>query len=130
MVSKSPKYVKNGTDLAEALGLPVSEGRAHYEGTFYKRPHHYPCAFFDRRGYIIVDSEAELIKIAKVSGERVNIQPELSRKPGYQVGENWQDWPQIESAHREKKAKKSKAHKALDNLSDEEKRRLIDKLKE
>jgi len=103
------KHVKNGTNLAEALSLPVAEGRFHIDGTFYQKPGAFPCAFFDQRGYIIVDSFQLLESIANVSGEKVNFQKQLSRTRGYVVGENWRDWPEMANRRGEKKAKMAKA---------------------
>ena len=123
------KYISDGTCLAEALRLPVAEGRFHIDGTFYKRPDKYPCAFFDRRGYTIVESETALEEIATVSGARANIQPELSKRPGYQLGQNWKEWPVIARARQSERAKVSKARRLLSGLTEQQRWELLDKLK-
>lgn len=105
------------------------EGCFHIDGTFYKRPDRYPCAFFDRRGYTIVESEAVLEEIAAVSGAGVNVQPELSKKPGYQLGQNWKEWPVLAKAQQSERAKLSKARRLLSGLTEQQRRELLDKLK-
>jgi len=125
----SKKHIANGTNLAEALSLPVKEGRFHIDGTFYKRPNAYPCAFFDLRGHIEVTSEYFLETISSISADRVNFKRPISKIAGYQVGKNWQNWPELEKAQRTKKAIKAKGAKALAGLSREEILELIDELK-
>jgi len=128
-MSNAPKYVKNGSDLAEALSLPVAEGRFHVDGIFYKQPSTYPCAFFDKRGKLIIESEAALEKISQISKGRVNFRRPISKQLGCQFVENSPDWPELAAAHAVKKARKPKAVKLLATLSDKEKHQLIDRLK-
>lgn len=129
-MAKTAKLVKNGSDLAEVLQLPVAEGRFHVDGHFFQRPGAYPCAFFDRRGYLIVDSEAALAKIARLSKQKVNFQRPVSTQKGYRFQENWPDWPMLANARTAEKAKLAEASTLLSRLSEEERRQLIARLSE
>lgn len=127
-MSKSSKLITSGSRLAEALSLPVAEGHFHRDGTFYARPNSYPCAFFDQRGYIIVDSEAVLTKLADVS-DKVNFGRPISKQAKYIIGDNWQDWPRLAQERQDQKSNVAQAKKLFAQLNEDERRKLIDKLR-
>ncbi len=126
-MTRAKPRIKNGTHLAKALGLPVEEGRYRDDGYFYERPKAYPCAFFDRCGYIVVESEEKLRDIATV-GQKVNFRRPVSRQKGYVVSDNWEEWARIERDYRAKVSVASKAKRLLGALTEDEKKELIQRL--
>jgi hypothetical protein len=71
-------------ELSEAFNLEVKQSRYSDWGNFYGLVQSYPCALWDRFGYIIFNNENEL-KIPGVSiGKRINVPKGISSLPGYQ----------------------------------------------
>lgn len=122
MAKRTLKFINNGNDLAEALGLPVNEGRFHHEG-HYERPSKYPCAFFDKHGFMVVDSYTTLTGLAHVS-KKVNFARPVSRMKGYKYREDWRDRPRIVDSLRTRR----KLAKLIHSKGGEEKSRLLQKL--
>ena len=127
-MARAKPRIKNGTHLAKALELPVKEGRYRDDGYFYQRPTAYPCAFFDKYGFAIVESEVKLREIASV-GRRVNFRRPIARQNGYAVVKNWEEWPRKEREYRVNVAAVSVYEKLLADLTDDEKKELIQRLR-
>lgn len=116
----SKKYVCNGSDLAKALGLHVSEGHFHIAGRFYKSPNDYPCAFFDKYGYVIFDSVGDLAEKATVSSGKVNLHRPISKMRAYKACANWTAWPRMAK----RVASQRRLQRMLESLSYEEKQQI------
>jgi HNH endonuclease len=75
-------YAK-GKELSEAFNLNVEQSLYSDRGNFYGLIKHYPCALWDRSGYIIFNNETEL-QIPGISvKKRININANISSLNGY-----------------------------------------------
>jgi hypothetical protein len=74
---------KKADELSKALRLNVVQSRYSNWGNFYGLVQFYPCALWDRSGYIIFNSEDEL-KVPGVSvAKRINVPRGISSLNGY-----------------------------------------------
>jgi len=74
---------KKADELSKAFGLEVVQSRYSDWGNFYGLVQFYPCALWDRSGYIIFNDENEL-KIPGISvSKRINIPKRISLLNGY-----------------------------------------------
>ena len=71
-------------ELSRAFGLDVVQSRYSDWGNFYGLVQSYPCALWDRLGYVIFNNEDEL-KITGVSvAKRINVPKGISSLNGYE----------------------------------------------
>lgn len=76
---------KKAEELSKAFRLNVAQSRYSDWGNFYALIQHYPCALWDRSGYIIFNNESEL-KIPGVSVvKKINIPKGISSLTGYKL---------------------------------------------
>jgi hypothetical protein len=74
---------KKANELSKTFGLNVVQSRYSDWGNFYGLVQSYPCALWDRSGYIIIKNEDEL-KIPGVSvAKRINVPKGISSLNGY-----------------------------------------------
>lgn len=74
---------KKADELSKAFGLEVVQSRYSAWGNFYGLVQSYPCALWDRSGYIIFNDKNEL-KIPGISvSKRINIPERISLLNGY-----------------------------------------------
>ncbi|WP_088890313.1 HNH endonuclease [Leptolyngbya ohadii] len=74
---------RKADELSKAFGLEVVQSRYSDWGNFYGLVQSYPCALWDRSGYIIFNNEDEL-KIPGISiAKRINIPKGISALKGY-----------------------------------------------
>ena len=84
---------KTGRQLSEQFGLEVQESKFSRDSKWYKNPAHFPCAFHDEEGYLIVEDRTHWERLkAEPMGERPYVketkkthmrQPGISAIPGY-----------------------------------------------
>ena len=75
--------LSKGKELAKALSLKVEQALYSDWGNFYAAITRYPCALFDRNGYIIVWSEEDLERNGIKVGKRTNVPRKISSLPAY-----------------------------------------------
>ena len=75
--------MSKGNDLAKALSLNVAQALYSDWGNFYAAITKYPCALFDRNGYVIIKKEENLIRNDIKIGKRTNVPHKISTLPGY-----------------------------------------------
>lgn len=74
---------KKADELSEAFGLRVEQSRYSDWGNFYGLVQSYPCALWDRFGYIVLNNE-DALKIPGISvAKRINIPKGISSLDGY-----------------------------------------------
>jgi hypothetical protein len=74
---------KKADERSKAFGLNVVQSRYSHWGNFYGLVYSYPCALWDRSGYIIFNNEDDL-KIPGVSvAKRINVPKGISSLNGY-----------------------------------------------
>lgn len=75
--------LSKGNELAKKLSLKVKQSLYSDWGNFYAVIKNYPCALFDKDGYIIIQNEEEVeLNNIKV-GKRTNIPQKISSLKGY-----------------------------------------------
>ena len=76
---------KKADELSKAFNLEVVQARYSDWGNFYGLVQSYPCALWDRSGYIIFNNEDEL-KIPGISvAKRINVPKGISSLNGYEL---------------------------------------------
>lgn len=75
--------MSKGNDLAKDLSLNVTQSLYSDWGNFYAAITKFPCALFDRNGYVIVNSEEDLARNDIKIGKRTNIPQKISSFPDY-----------------------------------------------
>ena len=77
------KVMPRANNLVAKLGLNVAQAFYSDWGNFYMAITAYPCALFDRAGYVVIQDEAELEPLGIVIGKRTNVRQRISNLPGY-----------------------------------------------
>ncbi len=75
--------MSKGNKLAKDLSLNVAQALYSDWGNFYAGITKYPCALFDRCGYVIIEDKDELENNDIKIGKRTNIPHKISSLPGY-----------------------------------------------
>ena len=75
--------MSKGNELAKDLSLNVEQALYSDWGNFYAAITKYPCALFDRDGYIIINSMEDLERNNIKIGKRTNIPHKISSLPTY-----------------------------------------------
>ncbi len=75
--------MSKGNDLAQELSLEVAQALYSDWGNFYAAIKEYPCALFDRNGYVIINSEEDLIRYDIKIRKRTNVPHKIPSLPGY-----------------------------------------------
>lgn len=75
--------LSKGNSLAKALSLNVSQSLYSDWGNFYAEIKNFPCALFDNAGYLIVESEQDILKYDIKVGKRTNIPHTISSLDDY-----------------------------------------------
>jgi len=75
--------LSKGNELAKDLSLNVEQALYSDWGNFYAAITKYPCALFDRDGYIIINSMEDLERNNIKIGKRTNIPHKISSLPTY-----------------------------------------------
>lgn len=74
---------KKAEELSKAFNLPVVQSRYSDWGNFYGLVKYYPCALWDRSGYIIFNSENELKRPGISIAKRINVPKGILSLTGY-----------------------------------------------
>ena len=69
---------KKADELSKAFGLNVVQSRYSDWGNFYGLVQFYPCALWDRSGYVIFNNEAELKTSGVSVAKRINVPKGIS----------------------------------------------------
>ena len=77
--------MSKGNNLAKELSLEVGQALYSDWGNFYAAITKYPCALFDKDGYIVINSKDDLRKNNIKVGKRTNIPHKISSLEGYQL---------------------------------------------
>ncbi|WP_129212669.1 hypothetical protein [Crenobacter cavernae] len=81
--------MSKGADLSQELGIDCKQALYSSWGNFYAAITDFPCALFDKNGFVIINSKDELetfgIKVAK----RTNVPHLISSLPAYQLLSAW-----------------------------------------
>lgn len=75
--------MSKGNDLAKELSLEVEQALYSDWGNFYAAITKYPCALFDKNGYIIIGSEEDIEKNNIKVGVRTNVPRKISSLSNY-----------------------------------------------
>ena len=75
--------MSKGNELAKELSLKVNQSLYSDWGNFYAAITNYPCALFDKDGYIIIQSEEDVESNNIKVGKRTNIPHKISSLKGY-----------------------------------------------
>lgn len=75
--------MSKGNDLAKELSLEVEQALYSDWGNFYAAITKYPCALFDKNGYIIIESEEDIEKNNIKVGVRTNVPRKISSLSNY-----------------------------------------------
>ncbi len=81
--------MSKGRQLAESLGLDCKQALYSEWGNFYAPIKNYPCVLFDKFGFVVVNSPAELSIQGIQLNKRTNVPNLISRSPGYQLIAAW-----------------------------------------
>jgi hypothetical protein len=74
---------KKADELSKAFGVNVVQSRYSDWGNFYGLVQSYPCALWDRSGYIIFNNEDELKRPGISVAKRINVPKGVSSLNGY-----------------------------------------------
>ncbi|WP_291521547.1 HNH endonuclease [Acidithiobacillus sp.] len=81
--------MSKGAELSQKLGIPCKQALYSSWGNFYGAITDFPCALFDKNGFVIINSKDDLealrIKVAK----RTNVPHLISSLPTYQLLSAW-----------------------------------------
>ena len=80
--------MSKGRNLAVELGIKCNQALYSAWGNFYAPIAQYPCALFDKNGFVVVNSEKDCQLLGIKLGKRTNIPALLSNLSGYQRIEN------------------------------------------
>lgn len=73
-----------GDDLKRLWGIPAKEVRFHREGKFYGLLTRFPAALCDLDGYVLFETEQDLMSSPHTKiGKRLNVPGTISKIPGY-----------------------------------------------
>jgi predicted HNH restriction endonuclease len=72
-----------GKELAKFVGINVKQSLYSDWGNFYAPIREFPCALFDKKGFIVINDETELEKFDIRVGKRVNARKGISSLPNY-----------------------------------------------
>ncbi len=75
--------MSKGNDLAKELSLEVEQALYSDWGNFYAAITKYPCALFDKNGYIVIESEEDIEKNNIKVGVRTNVPRKISSLSNY-----------------------------------------------
>ena len=78
-----------GKELSKTLGIDCQQALYSEWGNFYAAITKYPCALFDKAGFIVIGSPDELDKLGIRVGKRTNIPHHISSLPIYQLVAAW-----------------------------------------
>ena len=77
--------MSKGRNLAVELGIKCNQALYSEWGNFYAPISQYPCALFDKNGFVLVNSEEDCQLLEIKLGKRTNIPTLLSNLSGYQL---------------------------------------------
>jgi predicted HNH restriction endonuclease len=72
-----------GNELAKLVGIEVKQSLYSEWGNFYAPIKAFPCALFDKNGFIILNNESDLSAFKIRVGKRVNVPERISSLPIY-----------------------------------------------
>ena len=75
--------MSKGQNLALELGIKCNQALYSAWGNFYAPIAQYPCALFDKNGFVVVNSEKDCQLLGIKLGKRTNIPTLISTLPGY-----------------------------------------------
>lgn len=81
--------MSKGRELARELGIECKQALYSEWGNFYAPIKDYPCIFFDKSGFIVIESPDELDGQGIKIGERTNVPNLISSAPKYQLISAW-----------------------------------------
>jgi HNH endonuclease len=81
--------MSKGRELARELGIECKQALYSEWGNFYAPLKDYPCIFFDKSGFIVIESPDELDGQGIKIGKRTNVPNSISSAPKYQSISAW-----------------------------------------
>jgi hypothetical protein len=81
--------MSKGRELARELGIEFKQALYSEWGNFYAPIKDYPCIFFDKSGFIIIESPDELDGQGIKVGKRTNVPNTISSASKYQLTSAW-----------------------------------------
>jgi hypothetical protein len=73
-----------GKELAKLVGLKVKQSLYSDWGNYYAPIKGFPCALFDKDGFIVINDENDIARFNIRVGKRVNVRQRISSLPTYQ----------------------------------------------
>ncbi len=78
-----------GNQLSQELGIECEQALYSEWGNFYAPIRCYPCALFDKNGFIVVNSPDDFEELGIRVGRRTNVPNQISSAPTYQLISAW-----------------------------------------
>ena len=81
--------MSKGADLSRELGIECNQALYSAWGNFFAAITDFPCALFDKNGFVIVNSSADLEPLGIKVSKRTNVPHLISSLPTYQMNAAW-----------------------------------------
>lgn len=80
-----------GRELARELGINCKQALYSERGNFYAPINGYPCALFDKKGFVVINSPDELSDFGVKIRKRTNVHNLISSASAYQLISAWRN---------------------------------------